>query len=167
MPVADLSQRPPTPLPQQLLESGEWLDLAHTLLAKPIHKFNWTILLSGLRGTERKGWFPLIEDGSKCDRPSHLSPPALLLMAILACGYDPHWPLRHKMCEGNRGLVSYIRAAVIGSQRSLVPLNYPLTQPGLLGLCGGALPAAPPNWCVPPGAFKPHKASCSWGVRLH
>lgn len=49
------------------------------------------------------------------------------------------------------------RAAVIGSQRSLVPLNYPLTQPGLLGLCGGALPAAPPNWCVPLGEIKPHK----------
>lgn len=60
------------------------------------------------------------------------------------------------MCEGNQGLVSY-RAAVIGSQRSLVPLNYPLTQPGFLGLCGGALPAAPPNWCVPLGEFKPHK----------
>lgn len=60
------------------------------------------------------------------------------------------------MCEGNQGLVSY-RAAVIGSQRSLVPLNYPLTQTGLLGLCGGALPAVPPNWCAPLGEFKPHK----------
>lgn len=119
----------------------------------------------------RKGWFPSrwrtglnVTNHSVSLTPSHY---VLLLMAALACGYDPHWPLRHKMCEGNQGLVSYIRAAVIGSQRSLVPLNYPLTQPGLLGLCGGALPAAPPNWCVPPGAFKPHKASCSWGVRLH
>lgn len=101
-------------------------------------------------------------------RPSH---DVLPLMAALACGYDPRRPLRHKMCEGNQGLVSYISGAVIGSQRFVVPLNYPLTQSGLLGLCGGALPAAPlhlpPNWCAPPRAFKQHKAPCSWGVRLH
>lgn len=89
-----------------------------------------------------------------------------LLMAALACGYDPHWPFRHKMCESNQGLVSYIRAAVIGSQRSLVPLNYSLTQPSLHPIWGCPTPA-PLNWCVPPGAFKPHKASCSWSVSLH
>lgn len=61
-------------------------------------------------------------------------------MAALPCGYDPRWPLRHKMCEDNQGLVSYISAAVIGPQHSVVPLNYPLTQPGLLGLCGASCP---------------------------
>lgn len=67
----------------------------------------------------------------------------LPLMAALACEYDPHWPLRHKMCEDNQGLVSYISAAVIGPQRSVVPLNYPLTQPGLLGLCEVSCPLHP------------------------
>lgn len=47
------------------------------------------------------------------------------------------------MCEDNQGLVSYISAAVIGSQRSVVPLNYPLTQPGLLALCGVSCPLHP------------------------
>lgn len=36
--------------------------------------------------------------------------------------------------------MSYISAAVIGPQHSVVPLNYPLIQPGLLGLCGVSSP---------------------------
>lgn len=135
--------------------------------------FRCTNLLSGLitwNWSMRDGSPKLRMGLSVTNHPISLPPcrDVLLLMAALACGYDPHWPLWHKMCEGNQSLVSHIRAAVIGSQRSLVPLNYPLTQPCLLGPSGGALPAAPPyNWWVPPGAFKPHKASCSWGVRLH
>lgn len=110
--------------------------------------FSWTGLLSGLFTWNwwRKDCSPKLRTGlSVTNHPISLPPcrGVLLLMAALACGYDPHWPLWHKMCEGNESLVSYIRAAVIGSQRSLVPLNYPLTQPGLLGPSGVPCPLHP------------------------
>ena len=62
------------------------------------------------------------KEGRQWAKRDCLTVPSLLprdVLPLMACGCDLRRPLRHEMCESKQELVSYIRAAVIGSQRSL------------------------------------------------
>lgn len=75
MPIPDLSQS--FPLPQQLSESREWLDLAQYCTTKAntqIQLDNFAEWSGNNWNWWRKGWFSQLEDGAEREQASRLSP---------------------------------------------------------------------------------------------